>query len=69
MAFSKELIERFQVEHLAVYGEEIDTTRAELQLKELAELIRLTSPREEQENETAYSRGYRSQEVRERLQG
>lgn len=47
MALSKALIEQFQALYLAKYGEVVNAAAAELQLKELAELVRLTSPREE----------------------
>lgn len=50
MALSKALIERFKALHLAKYGEQIDDAVAEIQLKELAELVRITTPREEIKN-------------------
>jgi hypothetical protein len=46
MSLSKELVERFQAVYLNNSGEYIGYSEAELQLKELAELVRLTSPLE-----------------------
>lgn len=45
MSLSKELIEQFQALYLAKFGEEISSAAAEQELKELAELVRITSPR------------------------
>lgn len=53
MALSKALIEQFQALHLAKYGERIDDEVAELQLKELAELVRITTPRKESKDAKA----------------
>ena len=50
MQLSKDLIERFQTVHLKKFGEEISYVFAEQQLKELAELVRLTI-REKKEND------------------
>ena len=44
MSLSKELVERFQAIYLNKNGEVIGYTEAESQLKELAELVRLTAP-------------------------
>lgn len=44
MALSKVLVERFKALHLARYGEQISDEDAETQLKELAELVRITTP-------------------------
>ena len=43
MATTNKLIERFQKLHIDKYGIEISYNVAEHQLKELAELVRLTS--------------------------
>jgi hypothetical protein len=43
MQLSKELVERFQVIYLNKKSEAIGYSEAEAQLKELAELVRLTS--------------------------
>ena len=50
MALSKALIEQFQALHLAKYGEQIDYAVAEIQLKELTELVRITTPQKESKN-------------------
>jgi hypothetical protein len=50
MQLSKELVERFQANYVKKYGEAIGYTAAESQLKELADLVRLTTPQEEVEN-------------------
>lgn len=42
MSLSKELVERFQAIYVNKYGEVIGYSDAEAQLKELAELVRLT---------------------------
>jgi hypothetical protein len=44
MRLSKELVEQFQALHFKKYGESIDYQTAELQLNELAELVRITAP-------------------------
>ena len=46
MLLSKKLIVQFQALHLEKFGDMISHATAELQLKELAELIRLTSAKE-----------------------
>lgn len=43
---TKELVERFQTIYLIKIGEAIDYPEAEYQLKQLAELVRLTSKAE-----------------------
>jgi len=48
MTTNNKLIERFQELHLNKYGIEISYKLAEYQLKELAELVRLTSKTEAQ---------------------
>ena len=53
MAPSKTLIEQFQALHLAKYAEQIDYAVAEIQLKELAELVRITTPRKESKDAKA----------------
>ena len=47
MYFNRELIEKFRALHLSHFGVEISHDVAELQLKELAELIRISFPRRE----------------------
>jgi hypothetical protein len=47
MRLSTGLVEQFQTLHLKKYGESIDYAVAELQLKELAELVRMTTPKQE----------------------
>ena len=44
MALSKALVEQFKALHLARYGEQISDEDAYIQLKELAELVRITAP-------------------------
>ena len=44
MTTSNQLVENFQELHLNKYGIEISYELASYQLKELAELVRLTSP-------------------------
>lgn len=44
---SKDLIERFQTLYKKKYGESIAYAVAELQLKELAELVRMVAPKQE----------------------
>jgi hypothetical protein len=44
---SRELIERFQTLYQKKYGESIAYVVAELQLKELAELVRTIAPKQE----------------------
>lgn len=46
MLTNKKLVERFQELHIKKYGIEISYEVAEHQLKELAELVRLTSKAE-----------------------
>jgi hypothetical protein len=46
MLLTKELVEKFQILHLTKYGIAIGYEAAESQLKELAELVRLTSKAE-----------------------
>lgn len=46
MSTNKKLIERFQELHINKYGIEVSYEVAEHQLKELAELVRLTSDAE-----------------------
>ncbi len=43
MKATKELIELFQAIYLMKIGEAVDNSEAEYQLKQLAELVRLTS--------------------------
>ncbi len=45
MSLSKELVERFQATYVTKYGEVISFSEAVSQLKELAELVRLTTPK------------------------
>jgi hypothetical protein len=52
MSLSKELIERFQAVYAHKNGEVIGYSAAETQLKEIAELIRLTAS-ESQESQDA----------------
>jgi len=52
MLTNQKLIERFQELHIEKYGVEISYELAKYQLKELAELVRLTSA-EESEDENA----------------
>ena len=47
MPLTKQLVESFQAMHLKKYSESISYEVAELQLKELAELVRITSEKEE----------------------
>ncbi len=47
MALTKQLVENFQALHLEKYGESIAYEIAEIQLKELADLVRITSKKEE----------------------
>ncbi|HSX33518.1 MAG TPA: hypothetical protein VLF91_04230 [Candidatus Saccharimonadales bacterium] len=47
MSLSKELVERFQAIYVNKNGEIIGYAEAESQLKELAELVRLTSAMQE----------------------
>lgn len=42
MHFSKQLIRKFQEQHLVCFGNEITAEQADLELWELAELVRLT---------------------------
>lgn len=49
MTTNKELVERFQELHINKYGIEISYEVAEHQLKELTELVRLTSKVEVQQ--------------------
>jgi hypothetical protein len=49
MTTNKELVERFQELHINKYGIEISYEVAEHQLKELAELIRLTLKTEDKQ--------------------
>ncbi len=44
MSLSKDLVERFQAVYVNKNGEVIGFSEAESQLKELAELVRLTAP-------------------------
>jgi hypothetical protein len=48
MLLSKDLVKKFQALHLEMCGVEISYAVAELQLQELAELVRLTSKAEVQ---------------------
>jgi hypothetical protein len=50
MALSKALVEQFKALHLARYDEHISDEDAEVQLKELAELVRITAPLKESKN-------------------
>ena len=50
MSLSKALVEQFKALHLARYGERISNEDAEIQLKELAELVRITAPVKENNN-------------------
>ncbi len=45
MTLAKDLIEQFQRLYLAKFGEQISYGRAEQELKELAGLVRITSPK------------------------
>ena len=47
MPLTKQLVESFQAMHLKKYNEAISYGFAELQLKELAELVRITSTEQE----------------------
>lgn len=47
MQLSKELVEMFQALHRERFGDEISYESAALQLSELANLVRITSPRKE----------------------
>lgn len=47
MSLSKDLVERFQAIYVSKSGEVIGYAEAESQLKELAELVRLTSAMQE----------------------
>lgn len=47
MSLNQILVEKFRALHLLKYGEEISYEAAEFQLKELAELVRVTSSKEE----------------------
>lgn len=49
MSLSKDLVERFQAVYVNKNGEVIGFSEAESQLKELAELVRLTSREQEDE--------------------
>lgn len=42
MHFSKQLIKKFQEQYLACFGSEITAEKADLELWELAEIVRLT---------------------------
>lgn len=46
MALSKKLVKEFQELHLKKFGVEISSESAELELLQLAELVRLTAPEE-----------------------
>lgn len=50
MQLSKNLIERFQTLHLIKFGVDISYDSAEQQLKELAELVRLTTREKEEKD-------------------
>lgn len=43
MSLTKELVNKFQALYQTKYGESLSYQAAEMQLKELAELVRLTS--------------------------
>lgn len=61
MALSKALIGQFKALHLARYGEQISDENAEIKLKELAELVRITTPVKESRNaKTSHNRSQRS---------
>lgn len=47
MQLSHELVQNFQALHRKKYGEDISYDIAELQLNELADLVRKTSPKQE----------------------
>ena len=47
MSLSSKLVEIFRALHREKYGAEISYDVAELQLKELAELVRITAPKQE----------------------
>jgi len=47
MQLSQLLVERFRVLHREKYGTEISYEAAELQLKEIAELVRITASKQE----------------------
>lgn len=47
MSLSKELVDRFRALYVNKYGEELDFSEAESQLKQIAELVRLTSAMQE----------------------
>lgn len=50
MTLAQELVEQWQTLHLAKFGEPISYGDAEQEMKELADLVRITSPRKEAEN-------------------
>lgn len=50
MSLNNDLIERFQTLHLIKFGAEISYDSAEQQLKELAELVRLTTREKEEKD-------------------
>lgn len=55
MQLSYGLIEKFRALHLEKYGEVISYNDAEFQLKEIAELVRITSKKEEErQNENVF---------------
>lgn len=50
MQLNQKLVERFQALHLNKYGVNISYDVAESQLKQLADLVRITSPTKEKKN-------------------
>lgn len=46
MTLTKELVEQFQQTHLTHFGELLNDEEAEQELKELAVLVRITSPKD-----------------------
>lgn len=69
MALSKALVKQFQALYLEKYGVEIDAALAEVELRELAELVRITSPKQGEENEVFHDRGSSSSTSKRGLQG
>lgn len=49
MHFSKQLIKKFQEQHLASFGHDITAEQADLELWELAELVRITQLTEKED--------------------
>ena len=51
MPLSRQLVEQFQKLHILKFGESIDYETAELELKNLAELVRITTSKKVSQND------------------